>query len=318
MRQILIIGTGGVAIKRGTVSGGLAAPLKGEKLLAMLPSSGVELAVEEFSNVPGSHLTPTIALELSRRVDAALRRPEVDGVVITHGPDTVEETAYLLDLTLASPKPVVLTGATRPATSHDYDGDINLAAAVRVAAAPAARELGVLVLFDDEIHAASAVQMVHARGAFASPHLGPLGRVEGERIWVGLRPAARQQIVCPRIEERVDLLRLTMGADVRLLRHSVEDKAAGIVIEAFGAGRVPPWWLPHIGEAIQRRIPVVVAARPGAGGLGDEFGYVGASHDLRRLGALFAHNLSGPKARIKLMAALGAARGAQELRGYFS
>lgn len=317
MRNILIVTVSGAIATR--LAGSHQSP-KGEKILAMLPKADIGLSFEEFANVPGSHLTPAQGLDLARRVDAALRRPDVDGVVITHGPDTVEETAYLLDLTLASPKPVVLTGALRAATSYDYDGDANLAAAIRVAAAPAAQELGVLTVFDDEIHAAAAVQMIHtqARGAFASPGVGPLGRVEEGRVWVGRRPAARQQIACQRLEERVDLLRVAQGADVRLLRHSIEDGVAGIVIEAFGSGRVPPWWLPHITDAIQRRVSVVIAGRPGAGGLGDEFGYVGAYHDLRRFGALFAHNLSGPKARIKLMAALGAARGAQELRGYFS
>jgi L-asparaginase len=317
MRNILIVSVGGVIATR--LAGSSPGP-RGEKIRAMLPRADVSLAFEEFANVPGSHLTPAQGLELSRRVAAALARPEVDGVVVTHGPDTIEETAYLLDLTLASPKPVVLTGALRAATSYDYDGDANLAAAIRVAAAPAAQELGVLVVFDDAIHAAAAVQMVHtqARGAFASPGAGPLGRVEDERIWIGARPAARQQIACARIEERVDLLRLAQGADVRLLRHCLADGVAGVVIEAFGAGRVPPWWLPTIAETVQSRVAVVIAGRPGAGGLGDEFGYVGAYHDLRRAGVLFAHNLGGPKARIKLMAALGAARGPQELRTLFS
>jgi L-asparaginase len=321
MHQILVITTGGaIATRRGALVGGSVPALKADELLATLPRLGAELAFEEFANVPGSHLTPAIALDLSRRVAAALERPEVDGVVVTHGPDTLEETAYLLDLTLPGPKPVVVTGALRPPTAGDYDGLANLAAAIRVAAAPAARELGVLVLFDDTIHAAAAAQMTHsqARGAFSSPGLGPIGRVEGERVWIGARPAARQQIPCRRLEEPVDLLRLAQGADVRQLRHSIEDGVAGIVIEVFGPGRVPPWWLPQLGEAAQRRIPVVMASRAGAGGLGDEVGYVGAYHDLRRAGVLFAHNLSGPKARIKLMAALGAARGAQELRSYFT
>lgn len=321
MPRILVITTGGtVATRRGPTVAGAVPSLKGDDLLAMLPKGGIELAFEEFANLPGSHLTPANALELSRRVAAALERPEVDGVVITHGTDTLEETAYLLDLTLRAAKPIVLTGAMRAATSVSYDGLANLAAAVRVAATPAAGELGVVVVFDEEIHSAAEVQNVHtqARAAFSSPDSGPLGRVEGERVWIGRRPVLRQPIACQRVEEMVDLIRLTQGADVRLLRHSIEDGAAGIVIEAFGGGRVPPWWLPHLTDAMQRRTVVLIASRCGAGGLGDEFGYVGAYHDLRRLGVLFAHNLSGPKARIKLMVALGAARGMGELRALFS
>ncbi len=321
MPYVLVITTGGtIATRRGPTVAGAVPSLKGEDLLAMLPRGGIELAFEEFANLPSSHFTPARALELSQLVAAALERPDVDGVVVTHGTDTLEETAYLLDLTLRSPKPVVFTGAMRAATSVAYDGLANLAAAVRVAASPAAQELGVTVVFDEAIYAAAEVQNVHtqARSAFAAPDSGPLGRVEGERVWVQRRPAARQHIPCQRLEEMVDLIRLAQGADVRLLRHCIEDGVAGIVIEAFGGGRVPPWWLPHLSEAMQRRTAVLIASRCGAGGLGDEYGYVGAYHDLRRLGVLFAHNLSGPKARIKLMAALGVARGMSELRSFFT
>ena len=321
MPRIIVITTGGtIATRRGPNLAGAIPALKGEDVLAMLPRGGADLAFEEFSNLPSSHLTPVNALDLSRRVAAALERPEVDGVVITHGTDTLEETAYLLDLTLRTSKPVVITGAMRAATSLGYDGLANLAAAVRVASTPSASDLGVVLVFDEEIHAAAEAQKLHAqsRAAFTSPGTGPLGRVEGERVWIARQPVGRQQIACQRLEELVDLIRLTQGADVRMLRHSLEDGVAGVVIEAFGGGRVPPWWLPHLSEALQRRTAVVIASRCGAGGLGDEYGYVGAYHDLRRLGVLFAHNLSGPKARIKLMVALGAARGLNELRAFFA
>lgn len=320
MKRVVVITTGGtIALKRGPMIGGAVPALKGEDFLAMLPRGGVDLVFEEYANLPSSHLTPVSALELSRRVESILLTPDVDGVVITHGTDTLEETAFLLDLTIRPGKPVVFTGSMRAATSPGYDGVTNLASAIRLAAAAEARDLGVLVVVDDEIHAAGDVQKVHtqARAAFASPAAGPLGRIDGERIWLHRRPLARQYIPCSRVEELVDLIRATQGADVRQLRHSVEDGVAGVVIESFGGGRLPPWWLPLLSEAMQRRTAVVVTTRCLAGGLGDEYGYVGAYHDLRRIGVLFAHNLSGPKARIKLMVALGAARSLQELRGWF-
>jgi L-asparaginase len=320
MKRIVVITTGGtIAMRSGTMVGGAVPSLKGDDFLAMLPRSGVELTFEEFMNVPSSHLTPSAALELSHRVEALLLAPAVDGIVITHGTDTLEETAYLLDLTLRAEKPVVVTGAMRPATNPAYDGVTNLAAAIRVAATQAARGLGVLVVFDDAIFAAAEVQKVHsqARGAFAAPGSGPLGHIEGERVVLAHRPTPRRVLPCSRLEEMVDLIRLTQGADQRQLRHSLEDGVAGIVIEAFGSGRVPPWWLPLIGEAAKRRTAVVIASRCVAGGLGDEYGYVGAAHDLKRMGVHFAQNLSGPKARIKLMVALGAARSPQELRSWF-
>lgn len=322
MKKVVIITTGGtIAMKRNSPMVGGAVPmLKGEDFLAQLPRAGVELAFEEFSSLPSSHLTPTQALELGQRVEAILQAPDVDGVVVTHGTDTLEESAYLIDLTINSAKPVVFTGAMRTATTVGYDGMLNLAAAIRVAASPEARDMGALVVFNEAIFAASEVQKVHsqAANAFEAPGTGALGRVEGDRAWIYHRVPRRLYIPCSRLEEMVDLIKIGQGAEDRVLRHSIEDGVAGIVIEAFGSGRVPPWWLPSIGEAIAQRTVVVIATRCGAGSLHDEYGYVGAFHDLQRLGVLFAHNLSGVKARIKLMVALGAARKPGELKAWFA
>jgi L-asparaginase len=322
LKKVVIITTGGtIAMKRNSPMVGGAVPmLKGEDFLAQLPRSGIELAFEEFSNLPSSHLTPAQTLELGQRIEAALLAPDVDGVVVTHGTDTLEESAYLVDITINSVKPVIFTGAMRTATTVGYDGMLNLAAAIRVAAADDARDQGTLVVFNEAIFTAAEAQKVHcqAADAFGAPGGGPIGRVEGERVWIRHRPVRRLFIPCTRLEEIVDLIRISQGADDRLLRHSIADGVAGIVIEAFGSGRVPPWWLPTIGEALAQRTAVVIATRCGAGSLYDEYGYVGAYHDLERIGVLFAHNLSGVKARIKLMVALGAARKPSELRAWFA
>jgi L-asparaginase len=321
MKRVVVITTGGtIAFKRGPIAGGSVPSLKNDEFLAMLPREGIDLRFQEFSNLPGSHVMPANSLDLSQRINAVLAEPEVDGVVVAHGTDTLEETAYLLDLTLNSPKPVVLTGSIRTAANPGYDGIINLANAIRVAAMPEACDAGVLVVFDEEIHAAREVVEVHAQAlrAFQSPGSGPLGRIEGGKVWFKHRPLTRQHIPCTHLEEMVDLVRVTQGSDDRLLRHSIEDGVAGIVIEVFGSGRVPPWWLPTISEALSRRIAIAVASRCMGGSLGDEYGYVGAYHDLRRLGVLMAQNLTGNKARIKLMVGLGAARSIEELRRWFN
>lgn len=321
MKKVVVITTGGtIAMKRSPMVGGAVPMLKGEDFMAQLPHADIQLGFEEFSNLPSSHLMPVQALDLSQRVDSVLMMPDVNGVVVTHGTDTLEESAYLLDLTINSPKPIVFTGAMRTATTVGYDGMLNLAAAIRVAASNEARGLGVLVVFNESIFSAAEVQKVHSQSAMAfdAPGSGPLGRVDGERVWLRHRPTQRLFIPCSRLEEMVDLIKIGQGADDRQLRHAIEDGVAGIVIEAFGSGRVPPWWLPAIREAISQRTVVTIATRCGAGSLSDEYGYVGAYHDLQRLGVLFAHNLSGVKARIKLMVALGAARKPEELRGWFS
>jgi len=321
LKKIVVITTGGsIVTRRGPASGAAVPMMRSEDLMEQLAHSDIEPSFAEFSNLPSSHFTPVQGLELAYRIESILKDDDIYGVVVVHGVDTLEETAYLLDLTLTSPKPVVLTGAVRQPTAPGYDGVANLAAAVRVAAAPEAQELGVLVVFAEQILAASAAQNVHtqALAAFGASGPGMLGRVEGGRVWIAQRPAQRQHIPAARLEERVDLITVTQGADDRLLRHSIEDGVAGLVIEAFGGGRVPPWWLPSIREAIAQRTVVVVASRCRAGALYDEHGYVGAYHDLQRLGVLFAHDLSGAKARIKLMLALGAARRPEEVRTWFT
>lgn len=322
MNKVVVITTGGtIAMKRNSPMVGGAVPmLKGEDFLSQLPRMNTQILFEEFSTVPSSHITPNQVLDMSQRIEHILQHPEVSGIVITHGTDTLEESAYLIDLTARSNKPIVFTGAMRTPAVVGYEGMANLASAIRVAASPDAYDMGVLVVFNDTIFTASEAQKVHSQSlnAFDAPGSGPIGRVNGERVHFFHRRGPRLVIPCARLEEMVDLIRIGQGADERMLRHSIEDGVAGIVIEAFGSGRVPPWWLPSISEAIAQRTVVVIATRCGAGQLHDEYGYVGAYHDLQRLGTLFAHDLSGVKARIKLMVALGAARKPGELKAWFA
>lgn len=298
--------------------GGAVPSLKGDEFLALMPQ-GIDLVFEEFAHVPGSHVTPSHMLELAQHIESVLLTPDIDGAVVFHDTDTLEETAYLLELTIQSSKPVVLTGSMRSGNSSDYDGIANLSNAIRVAACSHARDMGVLVLFHGELHAASAVQQVSSLSlhAFQSPGSGPLGYVQQQVVHLLHRPLQRLYIPCARIEEAVDLIRLTQGADERILQHRLEDGIAGVVLEVFGSGRVPPWWLPVISEAIEKRVTIAIASRCHIGALGDDHGFVGSYHDLLRLGTLCAHNLTGIKTRIKLMVALGAARNPEELRRWF-
>lgn len=306
-------------MKRGPMVGGAVPSLKGQDFLSLLPRHEHQVVFEEFANLPSSHLTTPMIVELIRRVEARVQLHDVAGVVLTHGTDTLEETAYLLDLAIATSKPIVVTGAMRTANAVGYDGIANLAAAIRIAGSEAAQDQGVLVAFNEQIFAAAQVQKVHSQalGAFAAPSGGPVGSTASGAPVFFQRVGRRQTIALNRLEEPVDLLVVTQGGDDRLLRTAIESGARGIVIEALGSGRVPPWWLPLIQNARARGIPVVITTRAGAGDLGDEYGYVGAYHDLRRLGCLFAPGLNGPKARIKLMLALGAVKVADDVRHYF-
>ncbi|MCS7158806.1 MAG: asparaginase domain-containing protein, partial [Blastocatellia bacterium] len=172
---------------------GALAPVDGEDLIAQLLHSDIEVEFSEFSSLPGSHFTPVQGLELARHIDSLLRDDTVAGVVVTHGTDTLEETAYLLDLTINHEKPVVVTGAMRPPAMPGYDGLYNLAGAIRAAAAAETRATGVLVVFAGQIFAAGEVQKAsaHSVNAFAAPGSGPLGWIVADRVWMRHRPVQR-------------------------------------------------------------------------------------------------------------------------------
>jgi len=211
-------------------------------------------------------------------------------------------------------KPVVLTGAMRAASDVGYEGQANLLAAVRVAAAPQTRGLGAVVVFNDEIHAARYVTKMHtlSTATFQSPGWGPMGRMEGNAVIVERRPE-RHVLPWRGLEPNVVLLKLAVGMEADLLESALARPVRGVVIEALGGGRVPPWWLPAIERAQAQGVSVVIASRCPSGRVWDAYGYPGAYHSLADLGCLFAEGLNGQKARIKLMVVLAAAQGADEV-----
>lgn len=318
MGVVKIVTTGGtIAMKEKKGAGALPA-LTAEDLKSLLPPDIGPLETEEFCNLPSAHMTTDFIFKLSQRVKEIMAADEVIGVVITHGTDVMEETAYLLDLVVDTEKPIVLTGAMRNASQVGYDGIANLKASIRVATSSEARDLGALVVMNDEIHAARYVTKTHtqALNTFQSPSWGPLGRVDGDRAVIGKR-VKREHIPCQRLAADVPLMKLAVGLDERFLSQAIERRADGAVIEALGGGRVPPWWMPSIKEAINRGLVVVIASRCPAGRLYDEYGFVGGYRDLKKVGVIFSEGLSGQKARIKLMAALGVTRDKETIQRFF-
>jgi L-asparaginase len=317
MKRITLLTTGGtIAMTHTDTMGGAIPILSGADFLAALPRDLAEIRVEEFSNVPSAHFTIDHLWNLARRVAALAARDDVDGIVITHGTDTLEESAYLCDLTMDTRKPIVFTGAMRAASDAGYEGIANLVAAIRVAASDDARACGALVVFNDEIHCARDVTKTHttALDAFVSPEWGPLGRVDSDRVVIARQPTRREFIPASRLEPNVTLLKLAVGMSEGLLEYLAEVVGArGIVLETLGGGRVPPWWLPTIERAIKAGVVIVITSRVGTGRAVDRYGYVGAHRDLARIGCWFADGLNGQKARIKLMAALGT----ENARAYF-
>ena len=298
--------------------GGAVTVLSPEEILAFVPGLErlTEFEIIDFARMPGPHMTPQKMFELSELLNRQLQRDDIDGAVITHGTDTLEETAYLLDLRLDSSKPVAVVGAMRNSSELGWDGPANLKSAVRVVIDAESRDKGVFVILNDAIHAASEVTKTHTESmnAFQSPNSGPLGVVDKDRIvWTSM-PVRRDSLPGYPIETQVELFKMVAGADDRQLRYSVESGTRGLVIEGTGRGNVPPAVLPGIQYALDRNVPVVLASRCGQGRVLDTYGYVGGGKDLRRRGVSLGGSLPGQKARIKLMVVLGMAQSLPDIQ----
>lgn len=321
MSRIVLVTTGGtVASRHDPKNGHTAASVDGDSLRQSLhdPLAGVDLVVDEFCNVGSFAIDLPLAFGLAKRIGSHLADPATTGVVITHGTDTMEESAYLADLLVASDKPVVFTGAQRPADTPDPDGPRNIADAVRIAASPAAIGLGAMIAFEQEFHAARDVTKTHTSrvDTFASGEHGKLGEIDGERVSVHRRPLLRKTFVAERVESRVDLIKLVMGSDDRFLRFAADNGTKGIVIEGFGRGNATPAAAKGIAEIITAGIPVIVTSRCPRGRVRPIYGNGGA-RDLERAGAIFAGDLSGPKARVLAAVMLGAGLSSEAMREDF-
>ena len=320
-----VYATGGtIASRRDAATGAVAAVADVGELLGRVPGlAGVaDLSLESVATVNGWNVTPALMLDLARRVDAGLADPTIAGAVVTHGTDTAEETALLLDLLVGSSKPVVLAVALRHLDDIGSDGPRNLLDAARVAVAPGARDRGALLVANETIHAARHVTKVHTTNpaAFASPGVGPAGSVDGGTVRFHHSPPLRQRIDAERIEPAVFLFKPCVGDDDRPLRWALEAGYRGIVVEGSGAGNVPSGVVPGIAAALAAGVPVVLCSRCVAGPLAATYGGGGAAgggHDLARLGVIPAHGLTAQKARVKLMVALGACGSVDRVRALF-
>lgn len=311
-----VLSTGGTI----AMAGARATPALGpEELLAAVPALAdvADLRARAVSAVPGAHLDAAGALAIAR---AALEETAAGrGVVITHGTDTLEETAVLCDVLHGRPEPIALTGAIRPSSAAGADGPANLLDAVCVAGAPQAGGLGALVVFAGEVHAARAARKVSSisPAAFGSPATGPLGSVAEGRVRIAARPArpAAPLPVPDALDARVPILATHLGDDGTALRAAVRDGVDAIVFVALGAGHVAPRVLAALRDAVAA-VPVALTVRPERGVLlHDTYGFDGAEGDLRASGALPAAALSPQAARIVLLAGLGAGAARDALAG---
>jgi len=312
--------TGGtISMRHDPGAGGLVPVLAGADLLAATPGLAeiADLVAIDRGLRPASHFDFTDLFGISAAVQEALDDPVTDGAVVVQGTDTIEESAFFLDLLHAGPKPVVVTGAMRSAGAADYDGPANIRNAVRIAAssAVAAAGLGVVVGLDGTIQPADDVTKTHAAAfdTFQSLNTGTLGRVDGERI-VLVRPRGkRRQVATARAAERVFLVTATVATDGTPIDALRAAGADGFVVAATGAGNTSAKLLAAAERAIDEGLPVVLTSRCPAGAATGAYAFPGAGATWLRAGALAVGHLGGPKARIALALGIGAGLDADAL-----
>ncbi|NMA83765.1 MAG: asparaginase [Epulopiscium sp.] len=314
-------------------TGGTISMVVDEKLKAVIPGlSDAEImekviGIEKIAKVesfhfgayPGPHVTPQIMIEIGRQAKQLLAREDIEGVVITHGTDSLEETAYLLDLTISSVKPVVVTGAMRSSSELGFDGPANLAASICTVLSPESRDKGVLVVMNNQVNAATEVAKSHTLNldTFQSMEFGPLGIVDQDQVIYYRDIKKRQYIETDHIVDEVALVKTVAGMDSTLLKYCVDTGCKGIVIEGMGRGNLPPQMLEGVGYAIDHNIPVVLVSRCPMGRVLDTYGYEGAGRELREMGVILGDSLSGQKARIKLMLILSITSDQKEIKRLF-
>ncbi len=322
MNNIMIIFTGGTfSMKIDQSTGGAIPHFHGDQLLEMIPDASkyADISMCEFGMYPGPHMTPELMFDLSKKVKEYIQSDEIDGIIITHGTDTLEETAYLLDLTIRTPKPIVVIGAMRTSSEPDWDGPRNLLDAIHVCNNPNSKNMGVLVCLNGEINAASEVTKTHTEDieTFRSLDFGALGFVDRGNVIFNRMPKNLETIETNKIESNVDIIKICAGTTDKFFKFSVDSGVTGIVVEALGVGNVPPKAFDGIKYAVNNKVPVVLVSRCPTGETLDIYSYPGAGKWIKELGVIFTDYLNGQKARVKLMLVLGKTRDLDELHKIF-
>ncbi|HLS52965.1 MAG TPA: asparaginase [Tissierellaceae bacterium] len=321
-KKVLMIFTGGtIAMKVDEKLDAAVPGVESNELVNMVKdvNSFTDIETIDFANIPSPHMTPGLMLDLGKLVLKNIVREDITGIVITHGTDTLEETAYILDLMVESEKPIILVGSMRNNSELGYDGAANIWSAIFTACSEEAKGKGVLVVMDDEIHAARYVTKTNtvSTDTFKSPELGPIGVLSNGKTLFYMESIKRQHIDTDTIEEKVALIKAVAGMDGDIIDFYVDKGYKGLVIEALGCGNLPPAMVASVKRAIKKDIPVVLVSRCINGAVEPVYGYEGGGSQLKDMGVIFGGNQSGQKTRIKLMQLLGKTKDINEIREAF-
>jgi len=300
---------GTLSMKASQPDAGVTPAVDAHAMLQAVPPLAdlAQVHAQTLHLIPSASLTFTQLLDVLHWADAQVRAG-AQGVVITQGTDTLEESAWFLDLLWPHDTPLIVTGAMRPASHVSADGPGNLLNAAITALDPASRGRGVLVVMNDDVHGARYVRKTHALAihAFTSPGYGAAGSVAEGRVRYGQPPRVRQALPVPvRTDHKVALLEATLDGDTLLLDQIVGLGYAGLVVNGFGAGHVSQAWAGRLG-GIAGVMPVVVATRTGEGATArSSYGFVGGEMDLQARGVLMAGELDARKVRILMWVLIG-------------
>ncbi|SFL84564.1 L-asparaginase [Gracilibacillus orientalis] len=261
--------------------------------------------IEEVNlfHLPSPHITPEHMLELSTFIQKEIATDLYNGIVVTHGTDTLEETSYFIDLCVKTSIPIVFTGAMRSSNEIGSDGLYNLLCALRVASNPKSCNRGVLVVMNDEVHTAQYVTKTSTSNVatFQSPQFGPVGIVTKQDVYFYQKRYHHETIHIQEITKNVLLLKAYAGMSNDLLDSIQPSHIDGLIIEALGQGNVPPVIVPAIKNFIKHDVTVLLVSRCYKGIVQPTYQYEGGGRTLLEDGVIFANHLNGPKARLKLM-----------------
>lgn len=312
MKHVTLIATGGtIASSTDPNAGAVNAGLTGEALLNSLhePLDGIAVTVENFKASGSYALDLETVYRLCVRIDEVLSDPDVDGVVVTHGTDTMEESAFLAWLLVRSEKPVVFTGAQRHAGQADTDGPRNIHDAICAAASGVLTGVGPVILFEGDIHGARYVTKAHTSrvDTFRSVGQGKLGEVDHGVVHLYARPAHDRRVLDTlALDPDVEVIALGLGSTPRLMELAAQAGATGIVLSAFGRGNAPKGFADATAKLVASGCPVIVASRCHEGRTRAVYGKDSGAVTLVASGAVLAGDLSAIKARLLMAALIGA------------
>ena len=315
-KKILVLHTGGTISMQADDSGAVVTSQENPMNHVSNPLEGVEVHALDFFNLPSPHIKPKHMLALYQKIKE--EADHYDGFVITHGTDTLEETAYFLDTMEVPHKPIVLTGAMRSSNELGSDGVYNYLSALRVASDDKAADKGVLVVMNDEIHAAKYVTKTHTTNVstFQTPTHGPLGLIMKHEILYFKTAEPRVRFDLDKIQGLVPIIPVYAGMTEELLDLLPVDQLDGLIIQAFGAGNVPKETSQKLNALIQEGLPIALVSRCFNGIAEPVFAYEGGGVCLQNAGVFFVKELNAQKARLKLLIAINAGLRGEELRAY--